>query len=117
VPDATCCTAETFAANAVRASGLCAVSRASSSVVNDGGVNACGSSAAVTCAAISRGRTGWLKRNSTTMGLATAPPGRYQLVCSSFTVGVVKRNVTARASRRALTAVAVVSTVTSYVVA
>src|SRR5919198_764915 len=52
------------------------------------------------------------------MGAASKrPPGRYQFVCSSRAVGVVKVRVYGWARRRPLSAVALVSIVTSYFVA
>ena len=52
-----------------------------------------------------------------TIAPSARSPRRYQSVFKSFTVGVVKLNWYGSASRRPLTAIAVVSTVTSYLVA
>ena len=51
------------------------------------------------------------------MGAPALPPRRYQCVSRSFTVGVVKLNTCGPASVRPLTAAALASIVTSYLVA
>ena len=105
--------AVTLALKRSSADGSAARSRACSSAVNAGAVQSWGWSAALVCAAMSAGLTAWLNRSKTIILFATVPPGRYHSVCSSLTVGVVNRKLTGLASLRPLTAVAVVSIVTS----
>src|SRR5262249_58325543 len=102
--DAAFTAADTFAWNRVTACGSFVLSRACAASDRTGASNACGSNLSVVCEITSAVRTGWLKRNATTIGLSYCLFLRYQSTASSLTVGVVNENRYGAARRRPLTA-------------